>query len=308
MLKLSLRPLAFAALPLLGALIAPPSVLAGTPSGAYAPFQHCPYRLNPNAQSCFVATISAGSFKIGNATVPINKTIVLQGGVQTIFLSSPVYEAVGTSTISPTALDVPGGLLGLMQPALGWPGLLVQAFWNVVNSANGVTATAEAAGPATAYLSQAIFPPLDGSDPTVVHLPLKVHLRNPFLGDSCYIGSDQHPIMLNLTVTTTNPPPPNQPITGVPATFRIEDTTHPAGSIIHADNSTLVDNSFAVPAASGCGNTLLNVPIITPILQILISEAVNLKEGLPATAGKNTVIMTNSTAIAPASYVEASEQ
>ena len=70
------------------------------------------------------------------------------------------------------------------------------------------------------------------------------------------------------------------------------DTTNPVGQILLAENGTLVDNAFAVPAAKGCGNTLLPIPIITPILQGIVSAAVNLKEGLPAAAGKNTAIMT----------------
>jgi hypothetical protein len=41
----------------------------------------------------------------------------------------------------------------------------------------------------------------------------------------------------------------------------------------------LVDNTFAVPAATGCG--------FLPLNKLLITAGVNLKEGLPAAAGVN---------------------
>jgi len=162
-------------------------------------------------------------------------------------------------------------------------------------------------GPAQANLINASFPPPDG-DATVIQLPIRIHLQNPFLGNTCYIGSASHPILLKLVANTTSPPPPNTPISGVPAVLSFLDTTNPDGQILMAQNGTLVDNSFAVPAAQGCGNTLLPIPIITPILQGIITAAVNLKEGLPAAAGKNTAIMIGDTAIGPTIYVKESEQ
>jgi len=278
---------------------------AGTPTGDFAVFQHCPYKTNPLAQGCLVSTINSGSFKIGRANVPINKTIVLQGGVNNIAAWGDLYVPTDAPAMSPTALNVPGGLLGLMEPDKTWPGPLVQAFWNIVNTVNDVTATAEPAGTAQANMLYAAFPPGPPQDPTVVQLPIKIHLQNPFLGNTCYIGSDSHPIVLKLVVTTTSPPPPNSPISGVPATLSFVDADQ---KILLAGNSTLVDNSFAVPAAKGCGNTLLPIPIITPILQDIVTAAVNLKEGLPAAGGKNTAIMTGDTVLTSSEYVQASEQ
>jgi hypothetical protein len=280
---------------------------AGTPSGDYAIFQHCPYQSNPNVTACIVATINSGSFKMGNASVPINKQVILQGGTNNLIGLSEFYPPTDVPTMSPTALDVPGGLLGLMDPDPSWPGPLVRIFWNIVNSINDVSATAEVVGPAQANLGNASFPPTSG-DATVIQLPIRVHLQNPFLGNTCYIGSAAHPVVLNVVANTTNPPPPNKPISGVPAPLTAMTTTNPDGVILFAENGTLVDNSFAVPAATGCGNTLLPIPIITPILQDIITAAVNLKEGLPSAAGRNTVIMTGDTAVGPTIYVQASEK
>ena len=276
---------------------------AAAPGGPYAQFQYCPYN-NTNVGACFISTTTTGAFKIGNANVPITMPIVLQGGVVGIGAPSPVYAAIGAPTLSPTALPVPGGLLGLMNPNSSWPGPLLHLFWTIVDTANDVTATAELVGPAQAYLTEAIAP-----DPgvTAVQLPIRIHLQNPLLGNTCYIGSATKPIVLNLVVGTTSPPPPNQPITGVPATLNVNTTTNPDGYILNADNSTLVDNAFAAPAASGCGSAL-NLPIVTSLVQVLITTAVNLKEGLPSAAGNNSASLSGNTAISNSTYVQAAAQ
>jgi hypothetical protein len=121
-------------------------------------------------------------------------------------------------------------------------------------------------------------------------------LENPFLGSGCYIGSAATPVTLKLTVGTTSPPPPNQPITGSAGDI----TSNADGSVTYAVGNKLVDNAFAVPAASNCGATLVD--------KLLITAAVNLKEGLPSPAGKNTAIMQGTTEIGDRSLVEASVQ
>jgi hypothetical protein len=298
----------FFGLAVIGALgMSAQTAAAGTPSGDYAVFKHCPYQTNANVQACVVATINSGLFKIGRASVPITKPVVLQGGVNNAAAFGELYIPTDAPAMSPTPLDVPGGLLGLMEPDSTWPGPLAQAFWNIVNTVNDVTATAELVGPAQANLIYAAFPPPSG-DATVIQLPIRIHLQNPFLGNTCYIGSASQPIVLKLVANTTSPPPPNTPISGVPATLSIITTTQPDGQILLAANGTLVDNSFAVPAAKGCGNTLLPIPIVTPILQGIVSAAVNLKEGLPAAAGKNAAVMNGDTVIGPSIYVQESEQ
>jgi hypothetical protein len=137
-----------------------------------------------------------------------------------------------------------------------------------------VTATAELAG--TGSLGNGVF------------LPLKVKLDNLVLGGGCYIGSNTEPIKLNLIYGTTNPPPPNKPIKGE-SVFSLKDN----GAILSIAGK-LVDNAFAVPGANGC--TLL--PLVGDL-------AVNLKEGLPAAAGKNTAIMGGVTEEANAPLVRA---
>ncbi|WP_019630063.1 hypothetical protein [Actinomadura atramentaria] len=106
-----------------------------------------------------------------------------------------------------------------------------------------------------------------------VDIGLKVKLINPALGDDCYIGSDGSPISLHMTTGTTNPPPPNTPISGsLPVSVTSPDPSYGVYSI------TEVDNAFAVDGASGCGTGGA------------LDTAVNQAVGLPSAAGRNTVI------------------
>ncbi|NEA21769.1 hypothetical protein [Actinomadura bangladeshensis] len=104
----------------------------------------------------------------------------------------------------------------------------------------------------------------------IFQLSLKVKVINWSLGSYCYIGGNDDPIKLNLTMGTTSPPPPNTPISG----------KYP--ELVSSDplvvKSTLVDNAFAVPRASGCG--LLGG----------LNWLVNLDAGVPSAAGTNTAI------------------
>jgi len=216
-------------------------------------------------------------------------------------------NAVGAPTLIAPAANVPGGLLGIVNPAPDWPGPLWTIFWTIVGTVNNVSATMELVGTTQTNFGNALNPPTDGSDPTAVRLAARVHLQNPFLGDTCYIGSAANPIVIQLQTGTTNPPLPNKPISGNPGTlnFIFTDPVNYIG-YLEEDGVSLVDNSFAVPGASGCGNVALGLPIITPVLETLVSAAVNLKVGLPSAGGKNTAILNGTTSIAAAAYVLAS--
>ncbi|GAA3234540.1 hypothetical protein [Actinocorallia longicatena] len=110
-----------------------------------------------------------------------------------------------------------------------------------------------------------------GLQDSKVQLGLKVNVQNPLLGGNCFIGSAAKPISLNLGITATSPPPPNTPIEGSPPEVVQDDPP--------VLKTTVVDNAFAVPKATGCGAGLG-----------LLDLAVNLYAGLPSAAGKNTAI------------------
>jgi hypothetical protein len=130
---------------------------------------------------------------------------------------------------------------------------------------------------------------LAAGEGTALKLPVRAHLKNMFLGEACFIGTSAKPITLNLTTGTTSPPEPNKPIKGSPGTFESRE----AGKLLIYKSDSLVDNAFSAPGAEGCG-TLAN-PLI------------NEKFGLPAAAGRNTVIFNGTTKFANAQAVRESE-
>jgi hypothetical protein len=290
-MRMSLRPL-LAAVVMAGALgVSVSSASAAAPTGDYLNFKNCPYT-NTAVDSCLYSKVTSGSFKLGNASVPITAStpIVFQGGfaVDPNTFATTFYPAVGADSLVKQQIKVPGGLIGLVDTG-GFSGFLISLFNAAVASVNDVYATAELAGPAKFDYFNFII-----GTGTTLELPLRIHLENPFLGSNCYIGSSSTPVRLKLTVGTTAPPPPNTPISG--SVGALSQNTD--GSVTTATGVSLVDNAFSVPAATNCGYLLPDMLVIT--------AAVNLKEGLPSAAGKNTAIMNGNVQTGTRSSVQAS--
>jgi hypothetical protein len=95
--------------------------------------------------------------------------------------------------------------------------------------------------------------------------------------------------VLHLTTGTTSPPPPNKPITGNPGKVSVNE----AQTILTVGGNSLVDDSFAAPAAAGCG-----------ALPLVIDTVVDLQAGLPSAAGNNTAILNGSIAESAPKYVK----
>ena len=264
------------------------SAFAGPPTGIYSDFNHCP-QSDATVTSCLFSQVTSGSFRLGTSTVPIKHAITLQGGVgsdpntfQTFFVN-----AVGADSLSKTGLDVPGGLLGIVQGS-GFKGALLAAFDAAIHGVNGVTATAELVGPVQINLLSFIT-----SFGTALDLPVRIQLENPFLGSSCYIGSSSSPVDLAMT-TGNGSAVRNMPITGSTGTTTFSSD----GGVTYVTGFKLVNNSFSVRAASGCGYG----PFVS-----LITAAVNAKEGLPAAAGTNSATFNASQMLANKTNVIASE-
>jgi hypothetical protein len=262
------------------------------PKGEYAPFADCPLA-NAEISTCLLATTEGGEFVIGKEKVPISKTITLQGGVKNFLSSGEAFVAAEDgNTLSKTPQKVPGGLAGLVK-CNEISNFIERVACELVfeNGVTGVTATTELAAPASSIALHS-FNLISGTG-TALSLPVKVHLENPFLGSACYLGSNSHPIVIELTTGTTSPPPPNKPITGNPG----ETSFNAAETILTIKNNALVNNSFSAPGAEGCGG----------IFEFLIDPIVNSKLGLPAAAGTNTAILKGTLKAAAAESVKASE-
>ena len=236
--------------------VAAPSASAIDPR--YRAWAGCPDR--PEIFSCIRADTPAGNIRLGNQSVPINQIQTLSGGLQPAVAGpNPLYYT-SSGGLKGNPLEVPGGLAGLTG--------ISEIILNLITfGANRVYSQAELVGQPTLDLGA-----------FAVRLPIRVNLRNPFLRSGCGIGSAANPIVLNLGIGTTSPPPPNRPISGHPPTFFSPDPADPNLTLIGTLKQ--VDNSFSVPGASGCD--LLGFG--------LISGLIDSRVGLPAAAGRNEAI------------------
>ncbi len=261
------------------------------PKGNFAVFKDCPLS-NSATNACIFAQTESGEFIVGKQTVPIKHTITLQGGIhETETGEEQFIAAENGETLSKTPQAVPGGLAGLVK-CYEISNFFERIACEIVfeNGVTGVNATTELAAPASSIgISVGNLVSESG---TALSLPIKVHLENPLLGESCYIGSNSKPVSLPLTTGTTSPPAPNKPISGSKGEFEIEE-----GPVVVLKNNSLVNNSFAAPEAEGCGG----------LFSFIIDPLVDAKLGLPAAAGHNTAILKGTLKNASAEAVKGSE-
>ncbi|MGW8761047.1 hypothetical protein ACWGN5_00965 [Streptomyces sp. NPDC055815] len=268
------------ALTALGAFVSVGTATAATPqlNGDWAPFDRCPVDapavlaadgLDKSPQ-CVSSSSAGGSIKLGNTTVVTGRTN-LQFAV--------IQNADGTNTVVPPPAGaliadpatVPGGLLGLMCPS-DIP--FITDICRQLSDANlnKITATMESVG------TPSDFDQIAGvlTDMPIVTVPVRIHLENPFLGSNCYIGTKSNPILLH----PSNKTAPDFSV----ERYSGDGTPNEEGDMSRLNllGSTQVDTTFAVPGASGCGLGLG-----------LVNGAVNLKTGLPAAAGRNSLTLNN---------------
>jgi hypothetical protein len=275
------------------------------PTGIFAVFAQCPTAF-PGIALCQYVEASSGELAVGGLRVPVDRPIVLQGGATPTggpnFNEYFVLPAANGESVSQTELEVPGGLSSVIgcpgfrdggdsgwrrrrhDPCSrfrGWGGSRVSA---TVESVAGLT------NPAILNVAALV----EGKG-TALTFPARIHLKNPVLGEGCYLGSESSPIELHFTDGTTSPPPPNQPISGKQGT--VEGGEEEGYEMLTVSQSTLVDNTFSVPPAEGCGGELSS--IIDPMVDHTL--------GLESPAGHNTVILNGTNKMAAIAAVLASE-
>jgi hypothetical protein len=265
---------------LLAAGLAGPAAAAASPTGVYAGMGTCPLTsaalqsASSAEVGCAVATIGGGSITIGGISVPLTGTMTSKFGFYWPENGPTVSFPDGNSadvfsTVAPTdGNELSGPVLDVPIPGLS----------NYVPGLTSAFVQVSLAGPITE------FAPLStGENYPLFELPLKFHLWNAFLGTNCYVGSDSAPILLEPTAGTTAPPAPNTPITGDSGTVSLNSDPNGYNDLIVGfSGATLVDNSFSVPGASGCG-----------IIPGTANWLVNLLFGLGSAAGHNSATLTN---------------
>jgi len=257
--------------------VAPATKTWAAVTGDPSEFSLCPTAFSPSngaALLCSHNETTGGELTIGNSTVTISNnpdTVDLGAYSSTgagIFGVEVIVTPTNGKVFGGPAQVVPGGLLGLTGQ--------LAPLSKPLDPVNEVTSSIELAGPATPATvvdptaTKAFFcgggplgDCLNGpSRSSVIKVPVKVHLHNLVLGPNCYIGSNAHPIVLNLAETPNSAPVSNF-----------------VGNAIVVTGVEVADDTFAVPGASGCG--LLGV--LDPVL--------DLKVGLPSPSGKNSALI-----------------
>jgi len=271
------------------AIVGVPAAMA-TPKGEFAVFAQCPTKA-AEVNGCIYSPTESGHVTIGKQEVPIVNTQVLQGGLlePTEPFVKHMAGALNEETLTKTKQKVPGGLLGIKCEEIkgsGWIETELRKLCEYLfaNSLTNVYAITELAAPASSVVLNTAAEQLGSG--TALKLPVKVRLENPLFGSECYVGSESEPLEFNLTTGATTGGP-----TGKPGT----KTSKEEGKIVVISGTSLVNNTFKAPGASGCG------------LFGLLDGLINEKIGLPSASGKNTAVLNGKVEIANSEFVEESE-
>jgi hypothetical protein len=260
------------ALPL--AALSAVSSATAAPTGEYAAFAECPTS-NAELSACLVARAeggAGGSITFGNQTVPILNTQTLQGGfIENRETGAMTFVgAAKGNTLTKTAQKVPGGLSGLVnctEISNKTERENCEAIFE--NKITGVYATVELAAPASDIGLNEFN--LETEMGTALSLPVKVKLENPLLGNECYIGSNSSPLIVELTTGTSGS------LKGKLGTIG----SRAEGGIVVISDDSLVNNTIAVPGATGCGGSFSSI----------IDKIVDGRLAIPAAAPKNKVTL-----------------
>jgi hypothetical protein len=238
----------------------PPAIGYPAPGGIYAPFTDCPLH-NPVmegsvgglATGCIASVNTSGTFTINGIPTSITHPVIVQFGVWdppdavgNQFDGGVVQPADGKSLVD-SPEQVPGGLPLLLLCPGSTPGVAALCQKAATSGQTEVAALVLPAGP------------IDNFALTTFTQPVKIKLINPLLGGNCYIGSDSDPIVLNPTI-----------ISGTLAFVPDPDPVRfPTTVVLEILDAQATDDTFSVPAATGCGpggvadaaiNTLLGLP------------------------------------------------
>ncbi|HEX5852063.1 MAG TPA: hypothetical protein VFY36_03110 [Solirubrobacteraceae bacterium] len=258
-------------------------------TGTWGDFANCPAKVIVllGRSACEHSYATGGMVQIGHSTVPIS----VPGDTFDVGITTPGGPGVVMSPphgiLNGPAQPVPGGLLGTIGN-VQLTGVTARLEWAASTPPSTVFGFTEPCG-SNPLVTFDICKILKAKAGTAVTLRAKIHLLSPFLGSSCFIGSAAHPIVIALTTGVTSPPPPAKPIHG----SSLEFLTFISPFYQQAVGFTFVNNSFSVPAATGCGTTTGGV----------VDASINHKLGLPSPAGKNMIAISAIAEQAPAENV-----
>lgn len=264
------------------------SAAAKEPTGDFAVYKQCPTN-NPAVNLCFATRTESGEFEVGKISVPVVKAQIVQfGAIENEEGGETFVGAENGETLVKTPQVVPGGIFALVKEGR-YPWYLRNFCRNFPNNSEcKVTSTVEIVGQPTVSRTNLL-----SKEGVALGLPVRLHLKNPFLGGRCFIGSATSPLQINLTTATTNPPPPNLPVTG--AIGELEFTDEFTDIILK--NDIVLDNTFSAPGVEGCGGPQ----------SIIVDGEIDQKSALPSPAGHNAAKLSGTLFNATAEGVTKSE-
>jgi hypothetical protein len=240
---------------------------------------------------------NAGHYRVGNITVPLSKRVELQYGLAIYEENEEFREvyvpAANGETLPPTKELAPGEPIAHItvaeQEEFGWPQALKESYSQAQaeGRVSKVYETIELAGiPVT---SRANLLAQEGS---AVVAPLKIKGENKWLtslGDRCYIGSNEEPIVQHLTSGESRSPLTGEIVKGeigeIEFAFEFDE--------VLIKHNKLVDNTYAVPGASCKG----------PYAKY-INAAIDKVFGIPAAAGASVTELKGTLFNADTEFVE----
>jgi len=262
------------------AMPAGPALAVGypAPGGIYAPFTDCPLH-DPEmrlaapgfAMGCIKSVTASGSLSVNGIPVPITQPVTVQFGTYSDLDNSgnQVFHVVPPQDHKELLTEpevIPNGFLVLVCLS-GNPDVARLCQTAMTSGHTDLTVEVQLAGPITN------FSPLA---PSPFTLPVKVTLGNPLLGGKCSIGSDDDPVVLN-------------PMFNPVGTLNFESDPDPAQfpnvAVLSITGSTLTDDTFSVPAATGCGPGGS------------ADAAINATLGLPSPSGNNHLVLNGNDAL-----------
>ena len=261
-------------------LAATPAMAVGypAPGGIYTPFTDCPLH-NPVmrqaapgfAMGCIKSITPSGVFTINGIPVPITQPVTVQFGTysDSDANGNQVFHVVppqDKNELLASPEVIPNGL-NLLVCSSGDPAVAKLCKKAMKSGHTDLSLQVELAGDITNFSPLALSP---------FTLPIKVLLQNPLLTRKCSIGSDSDPIVLN---------PIFNPVGMLNFESDPDPTTFPNVAVLSIKGSTLTDDTFSVPAATGCGPGGV------------ADAAINAFLGLPSPSGNNHLVLNDNDAL-----------
>ncbi len=267
------------------------------PGGIYTPFTNCPI-LNPlmkeglsgSAVICSAGQVASGSVVLGNITTPVVRPVDVQfGGVQTANANFGGDWTTGISGFSGGILPPPAGLSAMLvtKPDLIPVSLTTALGCSTTTDPNVQALCTKAVNYGGKYLDVYALAQTAGQltnfGLTTWTQRIKFKLINPLLGNSCYVGNNNQPIVINPNIQLA----PGGQLEVLPDP---NPTKHPSTDVLLITKAIATDTTFTAPGVTGCGPG--------GAANISIDSALDAGTGLPSASGVNSLTLNGSFAIA----------